>query len=538
MKSFHLFIFVFMSSILFGQTNNKSSQKETASLSKKEIKFLKKGFPKKLNKAIGELQYIPGGTFNMGQIDPNIRHYPQKPNRDGVDTFLISIPGFPKRVTLSSFLIGATEVTNLQYREFVHWVRDSIAHRLMGHIKERAGGEEIDWEHELDWSKDGLLAELFYTADEQLGSEKSINVSKLIYASGDYKEDKALQIYPDTLSCISYFPYLYSNKMVRNNFWDSNFDNFPVVGVSWDQAMAYCDWKTHQINKLLAKHGYPPIQLRLPTEAEWEYAALALEKQNPTKNEQISDIKLFPWKGSKLTDENGNYRANFGNIHDETGAVIKSFPEGPPPVDKDTKNHKNYFKISTAELEQGLYTTAVKQYAAYGELYGMAGNVSEWVMDAPRLIWQGASISEEVEMYDLNPFRGNISPQEKDSSTQTTNKEEEPIYQDSLNYILYQADSVEVMQYFFDKWRTSSKDNRPSFSLEEQSSVDIHFFENYWHDIKVIYRSGTKKRIGKGGSWAESNINLYSGAKAAYTQSSGYPFVGFRVAATFSLSNE
>lgn len=479
------------------------------------------------------MQYIPGSTFNMGQIDSDIHRYPLNPHRNGVDTFLISIPGSPRRVTISSFIIGATEVTNLQYREFVYWVRDSIAHQLMGHIKEDPKGEQIDWDQELDWSGDGPLAELFYKAGEQLGSKKSIDVSKLIYASGDYKKDKAVRVYPDTLCWLRDFTYSYNQPMTRNNFWNSDFDNFPVVGVSWDQAMAYCDWKTHQINKLLTKHGYSPLQLRLPTEAEWEYAALALEQGTYAKDERISHRKLLPWKGSELTDEKGNYLANFGAIHDETGGWIKPFQEGAISA---IKYRKNSSKKKAAELVLGLYTTPVKQYAAYGGLYGMAGNVSEWVMDVPLPIWEGSSISEEVEVHDLNPFRGNLLPQEKDSST-TTIIEEEPMYNSNLKYILYQADSVEVMRYFFDQWRADIN-NANRMSLEDQFYMDVYYFENYWHDIKVIYRSGAKKRIGKGGSWAESNINLYPGARATYTQSHGYSFVGFRVAATFSLSNE
>jgi sulfatase modifying factor 1 len=533
MRFIYLSLLVFISTIVLGQKDSPMDEKQnnakaSAALSKKIKQFIKKGFPKKLNQAIGELVYIPGGTYNMGQMPYGIYNYPKSPFGDyELDTFLFAIPPIPKRVTVNSFLMGATEVTNAQYREFVIWVRDSIAHAAMGHIKKSPKGEQIDWDQALDWSEDGPLFKLFYTTDELFESKKVINIHKLIYASGNYKEDKALLVYPDTLCWIREFPYSYNDPMRRNYFSDSYFDNFPVVGVSWDQANAYCDWKTHQVNKILAKNGYPPIQLRLPIEAEWEYAALALTEDDLQEKEgrQAPDPKIYPW-GSGLTDENGKYLANFGPITDESGVWIKPYIEG--------ELEKPRFKDRVLrQTELGLFTSEVKSFPSYAGLYDMAGNVTEWVMNSPyiqRSTTTGATVESFHYTGDRPPAREPSARERMDSS-----EIEYPQHKDNLGYIFSEADSIEVMRYLFDQ---SRDDDGFGGSVEDYFMAYFPLTPKKWRDFNVIFRSGTKKRVGKGGSWAESHINIIPGAHACYTQKYGYSFVGFRVAASFDWAEE
>src|SRR3546814_7514159 len=61
--------------------------------------------------------YVPPGTFLIGQTDQDITYSNAAPNR---------------QVSVSAFYMDETEITNNEYRQFVYWVRDSIAAKVMG----------------------------------------------------------------------------------------------------------------------------------------------------------------------------------------------------------------------------------------------------------------------------------------------------------------------------------------------------------------------------------------------------------------------
>jgi len=83
-----------------------------------------------LKKPVG-MVYIPQGTFHMGPSDEDINY---------------AFTARNKSVSISGFWMDATEVTNNQYRQFTNWVRDSIAAKLMGFVKQSADGtEQVDW---------------------------------------------------------------------------------------------------------------------------------------------------------------------------------------------------------------------------------------------------------------------------------------------------------------------------------------------------------------------------------------------------------
>src|SRR5690606_1649882 len=86
--------------------------------------------------------YVPSGTLHIGQSDQDI--------------FNTQIQR-PKSISIAGFFMDDTEITNNEYRQFVYWVRDSIAHTILGdYIEDEYGNERIDWELEIDWS-DELL---------------------------------------------------------------------------------------------------------------------------------------------------------------------------------------------------------------------------------------------------------------------------------------------------------------------------------------------------------------------------------------------
>ena len=125
--------------------------------------------------------YIPSGTFHMGPSDEDINYAYTARN---------------KQVSISGFWMDATEITNNEYRQFTNWVRDSIAAKQMGYIKQgKDGNEYIDWKKAkaIKWGEKATLEKIdamIFTPDNRIFNKKELDPSKLVYHSEtfDYKE--------------------------------------------------------------------------------------------------------------------------------------------------------------------------------------------------------------------------------------------------------------------------------------------------------------------------------------------------------------
>lgn len=296
--------------------------------------------------------YIPSGTFHIGPSDQDVNSsYWQR----------------SKSVSIQGFYMDETEITNNEYRQFVHWIKDSIAHVLLGHFDEDSENEVIDWSMNIDWrsgSEDqDMLEDMYYTDEDMFWGKKEIDKSLLIYEyewfnwkaasskandnrsrpRSEFIEKEELPIYPDTMTWIHDFSYSYNEPMTRQYFSHPSFDDYPVVGVSWDQASAFSVWRSRFWNDWRSAGGEAITDpFRLPTEHEWEYAARGGR-----------DLAPYPWGGPYIRNSKGCILANFkpgrGN-----------YPE-----------------------DGGFYTVRADAYWPndYG-LYNMAGNVAEWTSSA------------------------------------------------------------------------------------------------------------------------------------------------------------
>ena len=338
------------------------------------------GVESKKSYSMGEpygMTYIPMGSFTMGVGDEDYA---------GSNFYR------PKTITVSAFYMDETEITNSEYRQFVNWVRDSIARTLLGEaepekylIEETEDGVTLEtpvlnWNQKIDWSSPEVqeaLESMYVPAHEVYYNAKEIDARKLYYeykwidmnaaARKQYEADAdpmdasfatrpqgrkdrsvfihsgKINVYPDTLCWISDFAYSYNEPLAKYYFSHPSYNHYPVVGVNWSQARAFCVWRTNLKNQYLSTQGQMNLnEYRLPTEAEWEWAARGGYERNP-----------YPWGGPYTFNDKGCYLANF------------------------KPDRGNY------ALDGGSTTVIVAHYPPndYG-LYDMSGNVAEWTVDA------------------------------------------------------------------------------------------------------------------------------------------------------------
>ena len=317
--------------------------------------------------------FIPSGTFHMGPSDEDINY---------------AFTARNKQVSISGFWMDATEITNNEYRQFTNWVRDSIAAKELGFIKvDKSGGNDlIDWKKAsvIKWGDKATLEKidkLIFTPDNRIFNKKELDPAKLVFHSEtfDYKEASRrenanvqrskfivkndIPVYPDSLCWVRDFSYSYNEPMAKKYYSHPAFGNYPVVGVTWKQATAFCEWRTHYLNAFLdSKKRATESDFRLPNEAQWEYAARGGRSQSS-----------YPWGGPYLRNKKGCLLANFkpgrGN-----------YPE-----------------------DGGFYTVRADAYWPndFG-LYNMAGNVAEWTSS---LYYEGGYNFQ----HDMNPdIRWNV----------------------------------------------------------------------------------------------------------------------------------
>lgn len=353
----------------------------------------------KQKKWFGEKPYgmtlIEGGAYIMGKSDEDIAQLQNAPART---------------VTVPSFYMDETEITNSEYRQFVYWVKDSIALAMLarkadelelGEDSDGIGefafqdadttdlnefqkymrsnyydlsedlyaGRALNWDADLAWDTEDyvdqnyaeVMDSLYLPPEQWYNGEIKLDVSKLVYAytwfdaeaaAAESKRTKKqfidrtpfikkeeVQIYPDTTVWIKDFVYSYNEPMHNDYFSHPAYQDYPVVGVSWNQAVAFCNWRTNFKNGYQRDKGDPNVsRFRLPNEGEWEYAARGGIPSG-----------TYPWGSPYLLNDRACFLANFKPLRGDYAA------------------------------DQAVYTVEAKSYLPNDyNLYNMAGNVAEW----------------------------------------------------------------------------------------------------------------------------------------------------------------
>lgn len=410
------------------------------------------------------LVFIEGGTFIMGGAEQDLTY-----DRNN----------FKRRVSISSFYMDETEVSNFHYLEYLHWLMRVHADNPIIYIKSLP--DTLVWRDKLSYNEPYVLYYLRHPA----------------------------------------------------------FRDYPVVGVSWVQATEYCKWRTDRVNEMImVREGlinldiqkqqgdnnfnteayllglYQPSvkkelrdyapggktrqvrmedgillpNYRLPTEAEWEYAAYGYK--SASYNENIDERRIYPWddltvRRSEREKTRGRMYANYVRARGDGAGVAGNLNDG--AIYTDLVKSKKYLPNS------------------FG-LYHMAGNVSEWTSDVYR-----ALSFEDVNAF--NPYRGNVYKKYKTDADGFISEK------DSMGRLIY----IDVTEEDNAKRRNYKRADNIGFK-DELEYPDI--------DQKYEFAVGTlvdnAARVYKGGSWADRAYFLHPGTRRFLDQEQSTATIGFR----------
>ncbi|MDA3880046.1 MAG: SUMF1/EgtB/PvdO family nonheme iron enzyme [Prolixibacteraceae bacterium] len=412
------------------------------------------------------LKFVQGGTFIMGRIDEDV---------------MGDWDNKPRRVTVASFYMDETEVTNYDYRQYLAW----------------------------------------------LGS---------VYPNSN-KHELAT---PDTLVWRS--PLAYNEPYVNNYLRHPSYSNYPVVGVSWEQAAQYCKWRTDRVNEYLlieneylsldsaqqnesvfTTEGYISGQYegvagdnekrirwenglllpnyRLPTEAEWEYAALGLIGE--ADGELLTERRMYPWDGPYIRKETkeakGQMKANYVRGRGDYMGMAGALNDG-------------------ADITADVFAYTPNDYG----LYNMAGNVNEWVADVYRPL-------SPLDVEEFQPYRGNVITEYRRDNDEDIIFDQygQPVVDTIADYRNYVDGDYRSNMIEGNDWSNTKPEN----IAQSATTTDNMYVQSDVPGV-ISSRINDRSRVYKGGSWRDRAYWLNPGSRRHLDQSEAKANIGFRCAMT------
>jgi len=385
------------------------------------------------------LVLIEGGTFVMGLTEQDVTY---------------EWNNFPRRVTVSSFYMDESEVTNIDYREYLHALRN--VYKSYPEVYQKAPVVGVSWKQAVEYSK-----------------WRSNRVNEMLLIEKGILNPNPQQVDSDNFDTKAYLTGQYQGNVRKN---------LPDITNGGERPVRFED-------------GIMLPQYRLPTEAEWEYAALALVgKQAASKDEIYTDRRYFPWDG---------YTARHKRHDKRQGAFLANF----------RRAGGDYMGMAGRLNDKAPITAPVRSFLPndFG-LYNMAGNVSEWVADVYR---QTTFLDlSDAENQELNPYRGNrFSELVKDENGNYVEK-------DSLGHLKTRFVEDEEVQ---------NRDNYRKGDLRNFGDDDSEAVTYGYGKSSLV---NDHSRVYKGGSWEDRLFWLSPGQRRYLDEDKSSRSIGFRCAMT------
>ena len=261
-----------------------------------------------------------------------------------------------ERVLESVYTYHPFDGTKMLDASQMNYRYETFDYALAAQRKYRLNPEERNLNTDIEVDPDEIVMiskDTAYIDDE--GRIVRQTITRPLSSMWDFVNTYIINIYPDTTCWVNDFQNAENEIYMRLYFSHPNYNEYPVVGVNWEQANAFCNWRTDFLMKGLGGNAKFVQRYRLPTEAEWEFAARG------------KDGKELPWENDDVKSDNGCYYANF------------------------KPDRGNY------TMDGNIITSKVGIYSANSNgLYDMAGNVAEWTST----VYTEAGV---LSMSDLNP---------------------------------------------------------------------------------------------------------------------------------------
>ena len=402
---------------------------------------------------------IEGGTFTMGATIEN-------PYYEWNNT--------PRQVTVSSFYMDQTEVSNLDYLEYIHWLNRVFGKEYPEMVK-RALPDTTVWRNSLSYNEP--MVEIYFR-HPAYRDYPVVGVTWL--QANDYASWRSDRVNEKILVDAGVINY--NNDLSKDNYFTTDSYLSGLYTPSATQAGT-----TETNNNIKMEDGLLLPKYRLPTEAEWEYAALGLIGN--TQNENVAERKVYPWNSKGLRSDDSNYMGSF----------VANFKRG----------NGDYMGVAGNLNDGATFPAPVVSYWPndYG-LYNMAGNVSEWVLDVYR------PLSYE-DVNDQNPFRGNLYNSELFSENVEMNDSIKRLRNAAYNLNINDGDFASTIQESND-WTNGAE------SPEKYTSQ--------MYDYGNTTLISDKSRVYKGGSWADGPYYLSPSIRRFMNEDEASSTVGFRCA--------